>query len=107
MKKIKILKPHQNAGVWYAVGQVIEAPDLRAKDLIDAGLAVEDEPAAAQTKPRIATQAKPRQSTSTKTLAVVEPIKPTGEQGDGDPSVQGSGDPTGGDSTGTDTTNND
>lgn len=121
MKKIKILKPHQNAGIWYTVGQVIEVSELRAKDLIEAGLAAEDVPAAAQTKPRIATQAKPRQSASTKTIAVVEPIKPsgdatggeqndrsTGEQSDpvGDSTAQGSGDPTDGASTGADTTNN-
>ncbi|WP_395008656.1 hypothetical protein [Undibacterium sp.] len=74
MHKVKILKPHQNGGIWFTVGQIVDVTELRAKDLIEAGLAEVAQPEEPQSKPRLATQAKPRQSASTKTVAVVEPI---------------------------------
>lgn len=88
--QIYILKSFQNSGVWFHVGIGYEVDDLRAKDLIDAGLATDKNPRTVELKPRQATQAKLRQAASTKTVAVVEPIKLVDDSTDnpqGDPSA--------------------
>lgn len=66
MKKIKIVKPHQNAGVWYHADQIIDAEDTRAKDLIEAGLATSDLTEPEKTKERLGKQTKPNKATLTK-----------------------------------------
>lgn len=68
MKKIKIVKPHQNAGVWFHAGQIVDAPDTRAKDLIEAGLATSDLSEPEKTKERIGKQTKPDKATLTKSV---------------------------------------
>jgi len=38
--KITILKTHQSNGIWFHAGMTVEENDLRAQELIRAGLAV-------------------------------------------------------------------
>lgn len=89
--KICILKPHQNNGIWFSVGNVYDVPELRAKDLIEAGLATSEIPLTIKLKVREQHQAKLPKTAATKANAKSGQADPIGQAEKGQQADQAGG----------------